>query len=171
LCGLLVFSTVFSVQFQEGKSKEQVIGVLKENGPANTGLTFIWMPILFRSINVGQFLCAIFFLCITLAGLSSLISLVELPVHALADFGIQRIPATILVGVVMFSIGLASAFDVNILVNQDGVWAYAMILSIKAIIPSTKLPLELLFCQRVKQPTNLRGLYKTWTLDSGLDIK
>jgi len=42
LCGLLVFSTVFSVQFQEGKSKEEVIGVLKENGPANTGLTFIW---------------------------------------------------------------------------------------------------------------------------------
>jgi len=42
---------------------------------------------------------------------------------------VQRIPATILVGVVMFSIGLASAFDVNILVNQDGVWAYAMILS------------------------------------------
>jgi len=79
LCGLLVFSTVFSVQFQEGKTKEQVIDVLKENGPANTGLTFIWMPILFRSINVGQFLCAIFFLCITLAGLSSLISLVELP--------------------------------------------------------------------------------------------
>ena len=29
----------------------------------------------------------------------------------------------------MFCIGLASALDINILVNQDTVWAYAMILS------------------------------------------
>lgn len=42
---------------------------------------------------------------------------------------VRRIPATILVGVVMFCIGLASALDINILVNQDTVWAYAMILS------------------------------------------
>ncbi len=34
-----------------------------------------------------------------------------------------------LVGVAMFSLGVASAVDTKVLVNQDSVWAYAMILS------------------------------------------
>ena len=34
-----------------------------------------------------------------------------------------------LVGVFMFSVGLASAMDLDVLVNQDGVWAYGMIIS------------------------------------------
>ena len=34
-----------------------------------------------------------------------------------------------LVAVCMFSLGAVSAVDSQVLVNQDGVWAYAMILS------------------------------------------
>ena len=41
----------------------------------------------------------------------------------------MRLPATILVGIGMFLLGTASATDANVLVNQDGVWAYALILS------------------------------------------
>ncbi len=42
---------------------------------------------------------------------------------------VHRIPATVLVGVSMFLLGVVSAVDTKILVNQDSVWAYAMILS------------------------------------------
>ena len=35
----------------------------------------------------------------------------------------------IVVGLLSFTIGLASALDVNIFVNQDAVWAHALILS------------------------------------------
>lgn len=102
------------------------------------------MPVLFQHIGdkSGRFLAIAFFLCLTLAGLSSLISLLELSIHTLTDFGggchslylghclnlpypssvVHRIPATILIGVSSFLLGCASAVDLSILVNQDAVW-------------------------------------------------
>ena len=41
----------------------------------------------------------------------------------------RRLPATIIVGISMFLLGMASALDANVLVNQDSVWAYALVLS------------------------------------------
>lgn len=129
MCGMLIFSTVFSVQRELGQTKTQIVNTLQYNGPGNTGLTFIWMPLLFYSISGGRVLAIAFFLCLTLAGLSSLISLMELPIHILTDLNIKRLPATIFIGCTMFLLGTASAVDPIILVNQDSVWAYAMILS------------------------------------------
>ena len=106
MCGILIFSTVFSVQRELGQTKNQIVNTLQYNGPGNTGLTFIWcidclinsscffkelyssycrMPLLFQSIGGGRVLAIAFFLCLTLAGLSSLISLMELPIHILTD--------------------------------------------------------------------------------------
>ena len=45
------------------------------------------MPLLYGSITHGRFLAILFFFCVTLAGLSSLISILELCVHVLEDFG------------------------------------------------------------------------------------
>ena len=106
------------------------------------------MPLLYGSISGGKALAIIFFLCIAFAGLSSLISIMERPVHALTDFGrktamektsslldnllpssVRRVPATIIVVLCMFLLGTASATDADVLVNQDSVWAYALILS------------------------------------------
>ena len=42
ICGIMVFCTVFSVQSEEGLSTDEIVGRLADNGPANTGLTFIW---------------------------------------------------------------------------------------------------------------------------------
>lgn len=42
MCGILVFSTVFSVQKQQGATQDEIVGTLRFNGPGNTGLTFIW---------------------------------------------------------------------------------------------------------------------------------
>ena len=42
MCGILIFSTVFSVQLQRGVSKQEILETIRYNGPANTGLTFIW---------------------------------------------------------------------------------------------------------------------------------
>ena len=41
---------------------------------------------------------------------------------------VRRIPATILVTVSISLVGVASAVDLEVLVNQDSVWGYAMIL-------------------------------------------
>lgn len=42
LCGILVFCCVFSVLVQDGYSDDRILEIIQENGPANTGLTFIW---------------------------------------------------------------------------------------------------------------------------------
>jgi hypothetical protein len=42
VCGILLFSTVFSVQREQGATTEEIVQTLRYNGPANTGLTFIW---------------------------------------------------------------------------------------------------------------------------------
>ena len=106
LCGILVFSCVFSVLTQDGYSPDRILEIIRDNGPANTGLTFLWymlivdlvtsrmlyrMPLLYNGINGGRFLCALFFLCLTLAGISSLVSILEIAVHALNDFGSEFI--------------------------------------------------------------------------------
>ena len=47
------------------------------------------MPLLYGSLTGGRFLTILFFLCISLAGLSSLIALLEQAVHVLEDFGCE----------------------------------------------------------------------------------
>lgn len=52
------------------------------------------------------------------------------PPHPLLSLpSVRRVPATILVGISMFLLGTASALNPNVLVNQDNVWAYALVLS------------------------------------------
>lgn len=41
----------------------------------------------------------------------------------------RRVPATIIVSTIMFLLGTGSALDVQVLVNQDTVWAYSLIVS------------------------------------------
>lgn len=43
VCGITVFSTVFSIQMQENVAVPDIVETLKTNGEANTGLTFIWL--------------------------------------------------------------------------------------------------------------------------------
>ena len=96
------------------------------------------MPILYNNISNGHFLCALFFICISLAGFSSMVSLMERTIRVCIDFGstyistsqfpgyacmlffnvVRRVPATIIVGLVTFFIGLGSALDIDILINQ-----------------------------------------------------
>jgi len=45
------------------------------------------MPILYNNITGGRFLCALFFLCLTLASLSSIVAMVEKSVRVLIDYG------------------------------------------------------------------------------------
>ena len=39
---MLTFSTVFATEIKNGSSTEEIVALLQENGPGNTGLTFIW---------------------------------------------------------------------------------------------------------------------------------
>lgn len=128
LAAIMIFGTVFAVLGQE-MSRGEVLAVMRDSGPASTGLTFIWMPQLFSKMALGSVLAVLFFLGLSFAAFTSLISMIELAVRVVVDYGASRQRAILLVGLVGFAFGIPSAMDLNILSNQDFVWGVGLIIS------------------------------------------
>lgn len=127
IAGITIFSTVFAL------SSVDAMQQVSQSGPANTGLTFIYLPILFSKISsnnfINTFFASLFFLALFFAAVTSLISMVELSTRTLIDFGFKRKKAILLVIIVGFILGLPSAVDLTFLANQDWVWGVGLILS------------------------------------------
>ena len=128
LAAITIFGTVFAVLGAE-MSQAEILGVMKDSGPASTGLTFIWMPQLFARMALGKPLSILFFLGLSFAALSSLLSMVELAARTLVDHGVQRGRAVVITGLVGFLLGLPSALNLEVLGNQDFVWGVALMIS------------------------------------------
>lgn len=128
VAAVTIFGTVFSVLGAE-MSRPEILAVMKDSGPASTGLTFIWMPQLFAKMALGKPLSVLFFLGLTFAALSSLLSMVELAARTLVDHGIERGRAVIITGLVGFVLGIPSAINLDVLGNQDFVWGVALMIS------------------------------------------
>jgi NSS family neurotransmitter:Na+ symporter len=130
IAAIMIFSTVFSILGNEmGMQKSEILDVMKTSGPAATGLTFIWMPQLFAKMAFGKPLAILFFLGLSFAGFSSLISMLELAVRNLIDFGVQRSSAVLWIVFSSFLLGIPSAMSLEILGNQDFVWSVGLIIS------------------------------------------
>jgi NSS family neurotransmitter:Na+ symporter len=127
LAGMTIFATVFALTTGDALKEISV------SGPANTGLTFISLPNLFKHMPGGFFVQNIFtflfFLALTFAALTSLISLVELATKTLIDFGMERKKAIGIVLTLAFICGIPSSLNLKFLINQDWVWGVALILS------------------------------------------
>ncbi len=127
LAGMTIFSTVFALSSVDAMTR------ISQAGPANTGLTFIYLPLLFSKISsssmVNIFFASIFFLALFFAAVTSLISMVELSTRTLIDFGLQRKKAIIIVASAGFLLGLPSALNSNFFSNQDWVWGVGLLLS------------------------------------------
>jgi len=111
-----------------------VRGELADSGPALTGVTFVWMPVLlerlsFFGMGMGRFASVGFFMTLTFAAMSSLIAMVELGVRVLLDFGLTRRRAVAAVAVIAFLGGAPSAMSQEVFGNQDWVWGLGLILS------------------------------------------
>ena len=127
IAGIIIFSTVFSLSSIDAMSR------ITESGPANTGLTFIYLPLLFSKLSdsnlMNIFFAAIFFLALSFAAISSLISMIELATRSIIDVGIKRNKAVFMVGGLGLLFGIPSALSMDVFVNQDWVWGVALILS------------------------------------------
>ncbi len=133
LAALAIIPAVWALAPMAGQTPEALV---TESGPASTGLTFIWMPVLFRQMPWGGgALEILFFLGLAFAALSSLIAMVELGVRSLIDLGHPRKRATALTFGLGFLLGLPSAMDfagldsLTIFGNQDWVWGVGLIVS------------------------------------------
>jgi NSS family neurotransmitter:Na+ symporter len=130
LAAIMIFGTVFSVlQTEMGMTGNETLEVMRTSGPASTGLTFIWMPQLFARMVMGKPLAILFFLGLSFAGFSSIISMFELSTRVLLDTGLKRSQAIGVVVLVVYLLGLPSARNLNILSNQDFVWGIGLMIS------------------------------------------
>lgn len=128
LAATMIFATVFSLLGAQ-MSQAEVLGVMQDSGPASTGLTFIWMPQLFGQMAGGKAFAILFFLALSFAAISSLLSMIELATRVLVDAGIDRKKAVAIVGGVGFLLGVPSALSADILGNQDFVWGVGLMIS------------------------------------------
>jgi neurotransmitter:Na+ symporter, NSS family len=97
MAGLMIFPALFAM------------GIDPQGGP---GLVFVVLPTIFAEMPLGAFFGAGFFLLLTVAALTSTISLLEVPVAFLVDeYKWKRSTAVILMGALAFLIGVPSALS------------------------------------------------------------
>jgi NSS family neurotransmitter:Na+ symporter len=126
LAAVAVIPTVFSFFSTQNFSHQKVLEVMKAD---NQGLTFIWIPNLFSKIPAGSFFLALFFLALSFAAFSSLISMMELDTRILMDAGFSRRKAIALIFMCAFLLGLPSAISMGFFSNQDWVWSLGLMVS------------------------------------------
>ena len=124
----MIFGIVFAVLGPQ-MSQPEVLDVMRSSGERSTGLTFIWMPPLFAEMALGAPLAVLFFVALSFAALSSLISMIELSTRVTVDLGVSRGKAVVGVGIVAFLVGVPSALSGDVFGNQDFVWGVALMLS------------------------------------------
>jgi neurotransmitter:Na+ symporter, NSS family len=136
LAGIAVVCTLFAVG---GASFAE-----EATGAGNEGLTFIYLSVLFGDMPGGTwFFAPLFFLVLALAGISSLIAMVELAARNVVDFGFERRKAVPVIAVVAFLVGIPAALNLDYLSNQDNVWGIALLISgLFAAIAMMKYGLE-----------------------------
>ncbi|WNF36210.1 sodium-dependent transporter [Bacillaceae bacterium IKA-2] len=97
VAGLMIFPAVFA------------FGIQPDEGP---GLVFITLPGIFDSMDFGAVFGLVFFFLLAAAALSSAVSLLEVAVaYFIRRFNWTRQKATIIVGIIIFFIGIPSSLS------------------------------------------------------------
>ncbi|MEM1056360.1 MAG: sodium-dependent transporter [Bacteroidota bacterium] len=132
LAGTMIFGIAFATldptTMVDGEALSR-IELMQQGNDRSTGLTFIWMPALFAAMPFGKPLAILFFLALSFAALSSLLSMIELSTRVFVDFGFDRKTVVLGVGGAAFLLGVPSALNGTFFGNQDFVWGVALMLS------------------------------------------
>lgn len=128
LAGITIFATVFALAPGGG-----ITELISGRGSTNTGLAFIFLPQLFDKMPGGTIVQTIFstmfFLGLTFAAITSLISMIELAVRVFMDMGLSRNRALSLTLILAFLLGIPSALSLMFFDNQDWVWGVGLMIS------------------------------------------
>ncbi len=100
VAGMAIFPIVFANGLEPG---------------AGPGLMFVTLPLAFGNMAFGEFFGVLFFVLVTFAAWSSSISLIEPAVAWLVErFGANRMWASIVLGLLVWSLGMGTVFSFNI---------------------------------------------------------
>ena len=142
MSGLVIFPLVFAN------------GLESSAGP---GLMFVTLPLAFGQMAGGQFFGCIFFILVAFAAITSAISLVEPAVAWIVErLKTTRVVAALLVGALVWLLGLGSAFSTNILSDVYIVGEMTFLDTIDYVTNNIVLPLGGIFI----------ALFASWVLDS-----
>lgn len=119
------------MQYQQTIQVLQASGEYSHYNPASTGMSFVYIPALFHATGdqFGGFFMILFFLALSFAAMTSLISMVELASRVLIDAGIPRKRAIFVILAAGFLFGLPSAWSMDFFSNQDWVWGVGLMVS------------------------------------------
>jgi NSS family neurotransmitter:Na+ symporter len=126
LAALAIFPAVFALV---PAGLQPVSDILKDSGPHSTGISFIWIPVLFARMPAGGFFQVLFFLALSAAAFSSLIAMVQLGGRVLQDAGMSRGKAAATLAAAGFVLGLPSALSAQVFDNQDWAWSVGLLFS------------------------------------------
>lgn len=100
LAGIVIFPACFSYGIEPG---------------AGPGLVFITLPNVFMQMPGGYFCCIAFFLLISVAGLTSCMSLFEVPISFIQEeLKLSRKASTVISVILVFLLGIASSLSLGI---------------------------------------------------------
>ena len=123
IAGVAVLGTVFALSDSTADGLEAV-----ESG--SSGLTFIHLTALFATMGTaGWIIGSIFFLAMSFAALTSMVSTLQACVVNFVDMGWERKEAVKYISVAIALAGIPSAISLEFLDNQDFVWGTGLIVS------------------------------------------
>ncbi|MFC4076602.1 sodium-dependent transporter [Salinithrix halophila] len=126
--GLAIFPAVFSLGYEPS------------TGPP---LVFITLPAVFAHMPAGALFAALFFLLLTVAALTSAISLLEVPLRYAGDeFGWPRGKGTLLIGGFIFLLGIPATLSFNLLSDVKGLAGLPIFDSMDFLASNVLLPLS-----------------------------
>lgn len=121
LAAVAVMCTIFALRTQDFAVQAAESG--------NQGLAFIFFAELFGEMPGGTwFFAPLFFLTLAIAGISSLIAMMELATRNVEDLGLPRRRAVPWIVLVAFIAGIPAAYSVDFLENQDFVWGVGLLI-------------------------------------------
>jgi len=119
IAGFIIFPAIFS------------LGLEDVSGP---GTMFTVLPVLFSKMSGGFIFGPLFFLLLSIAALTSTISILEVPVaYVIDEKNWNRKSASLIIGAIAFLFGIPSALSENFLALWSRVWG-SITLSIGALL-------------------------------------
>ncbi|MAG55314.1 MAG: sodium-dependent transporter [Planctomycetes bacterium] len=129
LAGLFIFPSVFMLLSAAGMGQAEIEGKLSTEGPVSTGLSFTYIPFIFKSMgDHGRWVAAAFFLGLFFAALSSLIALYEMSTRVFVDMGLSRGKAVSIVATIGVLVGGMAAIDTGLFLTMDWVWGLGLVI-------------------------------------------
>lgn len=103
-------------------------GALEACASGNNGLAFIALTGVFETMAGGRIFACLFWIALICASITSIIAMYSIVVQPLADAGISKKKACIIMGVITIALGIPSAWSNFVFSNQDFVVGQAMVI-------------------------------------------